>query len=398
MDFPRTLLLTWQRPDGRYAGAEAVRKVVGSLPRQNLRWAYLGRKAPLAGRQLPESAAFEPRHIHWRLRDTALRYWYEQHWQADALARRIAAWAGEFRPERLWVLAEMGAVTVGRRLQGRLKIPVHATVHDAYAYARFALPRSYFPMYRRSAMRLLETCVSVDAVSQELIARLREECGALQARPSLVFPSSVPPAGMQTEVPRVEAVAQEVRRLALCGSMRIMEWQWKEFLGVLARMPWQFEVLAFVDRETFFHTGMPPNARLLFRPYAATEADLIRELATAGVWACYLGVSRAPGDAAFSLYSLSSKLTAYAAAGLPSVADAPATSAVCRLVQAHAAGVLYDGGAEARHSLQRLFSDADLRRRLGAGALRLCRAEMDLDRNVSRFAELLNSQNAGRRE
>lgn len=395
---PRILLLAWQGPDGRYAGAEAIRKVVAELPPARVRWAHLGPPARLPADHFPECAGFEPKHLHWRLRDTGWRYLYEQHWQAEALARRIAAWAEPFQPQRLWVLAEMGALTVGARLGARLRIPIHATVHDAYEFARLALPRWYYPLYRRSAMRLLRECASFDAISPELIGCLEESCPPLAAKPSLAFPSSIRRADMRSDVPPADDGAQAVRRIGLCGSMRTEEWQWAAFLTLLASLPWPFEILAFAAKEGFFSTPLPGNVRLLFQPYAETEATLVRLLASAGVWACYLGVSRKPDDAVFGRYSLSSKLTAYAAAGLPSIVDAPDESAVWRRVEAYDAGVLCDGRDDGRRGVRELMADAGLRRRLGTGALRLCRTEMDLERNVNRFTDVLSGENAGHRE
>lgn len=392
---PRTLLLTWQRPDGHYAGAEAVRKIVDMLPRDRIRWAYLGPESNLRMDRFPPCASFEPRHVHWRLRNTALRYWYEQHWQAGALARRIAAWARPLDPQRVWVLAELGAVPVGRRLQSMLRVPLHVTVHDAYEFGQMALPRRYYPTYRRSAMRLLGACASLDAISPELIGRLAESCPSLRSKPSCVFPSSIRQPDMRADVPPADGGTKAVRRIALCGSMRIDEWQWVEFLALLGSLPWSFEILAFVDEQAFFRAARPPNVSIRFQPYAPSEDALVRQLAAGGVWACYLGVSRAAMDEAFSLYSFSSKLTAYSAAGLPSIVDAPAASAVWRRVREFDAGLHYDGSAAAAGRLARFFGDAAERARLGEGAVRLCHAGMDMDRNVRCFVNLL-AQDAGR--
>jgi glycosyltransferase involved in cell wall biosynthesis len=184
------------------------------------------------------------------------------------------------------------------------------------------------------------------------------------------------------------------RRIALCGSMRMDEWQWREFLDALGGIPRAFELLAFVNRAAFFPTPLPPNVRLQFQPYAATEADLVEHLADAGVWACYLGMSRHPADEAFSLYSFSSKLTAYAAAGLPSLVDAPAASAVWSRVREYDAGLLFDASADSRRRLAEFFANGAERRRLGGGALRLCRERFDLDEHARRFVAVL-SRHAG---
>lgn len=221
-EFPRTLLLTWQSPDGRYAGAEVLRKILGELPADRLRWAYLDATARAAPAGLPEHRGFELRHAHWRLRNTSLRYVWEQHAQAAPLARRIADWAEPLRPQLVWLLAEMGAVTIGRRLGRLLGIPVHATIHDAFEFGRFSLPRLYYPLYRRSVRRMLAAAGSFDAVSGSLAEHVRTEHGLGAACEGLVFPPSVSEAALaEGAVPEAAPEAGQVRRIGLCGSMRI---------------------------------------------------------------------------------------------------------------------------------------------------------------------------------
>jgi len=153
MSFPRTLLLTWQAPDVRYAGGEVLRRILGELPAERVAWAYLQPCRREVALGPVRHAAFAQREAHWRLRRSALRYLYENDWQSGRLAERIARWLGDSGVELIWTLAEMGSLGVALRLQRRLGAPLHATVDDAYEFARSALPRYYYPFCRRAAGR-----------------------------------------------------------------------------------------------------------------------------------------------------------------------------------------------------------------------------------------------------
>jgi len=387
--FPRILLLSWQRPDGRYAGAEVLRKILGCWPHELARWAYLDTEARTVPAHLPPSRAFPPRPVHWRLRNTVWRYWYMQHWQSRRLALAVAEWARAFQPQVLWVLAELGTVTVGERLARLLQTPVHVTLHDALEFGRFALPRSYYPLYIRAAHRLLRRAATFDAISPAL----REHAAAAYAvgeKPAMIFPPSIARVatdGAPSARPWGDAM---VRKIALCGSMRISSTEWRRFLGLMGRLPYTIELLAYVDRATFFQETMPPNVGVRFEPYLSSETELVAAFRAAAVDAAYLGLTRLPEQSCFARYSLSSKLTAYTAAALPVIVDAPEDSWVWRLVSAYQAGILC--GEEEDVAVQRLkelLSDKQYHLRLAQGAQRLCREELDLERNVEQFRQLL---------
>ena len=394
--FPRTLLLTWQRPDGRYAGAEVIRKILRCLPREQIRWAYLADPIPAPWPEGPESVGFAPNPIHWRLRDTAWRYLYMHHLQAGCLAGRIAEWIRPFQPELLWVLAELGAVPAADRLRRRLRIPVHATVHDTYEFSRFTLPRRYYPVYYRSAVRLLSSVTSFDTVSEALRAHIVSSYGGPPDR-SVVFPPSVSrtaPAASEGLQPAQPACG--IRRIVLCGSMRILEREWLRFLSLLSRLPASFEILAFVDRESFFNVPLPANVLMRFEAYLPDEESLIRRFREAAPAAAYLGLTRLPQQAWFSRYSLSSKLAAYTAAALPVIVDGPAESEAWRLVNAYGAGVLCgDDDTAATTCLGRLFGADEDRRSMSRGSARLCSEKFDLERNMKPFRETLSASAAG---
>jgi hypothetical protein len=129
---------------------------------------------------------------------------------------------------------------------------------------------------------------------------------------------------------------------------------------------------------------------LELQDYVRTEAEVVQRFAGAAVDACYLGLTRRPDQRMFSTRSLSSKLTTYAAAACPVIVDGPGESVAWRLVRKHGAGVLCDGDApRALAELRRVFEDGAAWASMAAGAVRLCRAEFDLERNAARFRDLL---------
>jgi len=389
MEFPRVLLLTWRPPDGRFAGAEALRKLAGRMDGRRLRWASLRPCRRESAFTLCEHRAFAPRALHWRLREGALGLLLED-LQAGALARRIAAWTADFRPQVLWVLAEMGAVAVARRLHRITGLPLHATVHDAPENARAVLPRAYRGGYLCGLRGLLGEAAGLDCISAELTGHLRAKWPELTNTPAaIVPPSAIAPSGAAPPADRA-LPASGLRRIGVCGSARTRAGQWREFLAGLAGLPFRFEIVAFADEDFFPGSKPPPNVTVARRPYAATESDVIRAFREEAMCACYLGLGKEPAARVFARTSLSSKLTTYAAAGLPVIVDGPAESVAWRLVREYGAGILCDDDdAAAVEALQALFTDPAAWRRMAEGSARMCREEFNLERNAERFRQLL---------
>jgi hypothetical protein len=368
-----------------------LRKILREMPPERVRWAYLAR--PMAGAVpdgLPEYRAFPPRMLPWRLRTRAINYWYTHKAQARGIAESIAGWAEPFRPQVIWVLAELGAVNVAYHLGRRMRVPVHATVHDSYAFARFAMPRAYYPVYARDVRRLLASIRSMDAVSEELLRDVRAGFAMPALSDAIVFPPSIAPSHMAEAVSR-RGAADRRRKIALCGSVRIDEAQWKAFLGLLEKLPFEFDVLAYAERSAFFNTPTPRNVTLSFQDYAGTEAEVVQRFNREAVDACYLGLTFRDDQRVFAKGSLSSKLITYCAAACQVIVHGPAESVVWRYVEQYGAGIRCDTDEQSGlEALQRLFADDEARLRMAAGASRLCRQEFDLKRNVARFAELLS--------
>lgn len=393
-DFRRTLLLTRWAPDARYAGGEYLRKRIGVLPKEALRWAYVARpmRTPDAG--MPVSRAFPPRQLHWRLRGGTLQHLCLNLLQAPGLARRIAAWAAELRPELVWIISDMEAVTVGRRVARRLRVPIHLSVPDAYESCRLlGVPRSYYAIYVREVRRALAIARSVDTISEELLVHLRAHFPMPRLLDGMVFPSPAARAAQQKpRLDRAPLADNRLRRIGFCGASRVSDAQWHGFLRMLGRLEWDFEIMVFADPDFFNATKPPGNVNLAFQPYQASEEDVVRRFVEMGVRACYLGLWREPEKALFARTSLSSKLTTYVAAALPIVVDAPEQSVAWRLVRDYGAGVLV-GASETEDigRLKALFGDRDVWWSMAQGSARLCRAEFDLESKTERFVALLNS-------
>lgn len=388
MSFPRILLLTVWAPDTKY---KVIRRILERMPPERLCWASLGACRADPGLPFPHQA-FPPRRLHWRLHNTALDLLYAQEIQSDAIAARIAEWARPFRPEVIWVLSEWGAAHTGYHLWEHLKVPLHVTIHDAYETARFLVPLLYYPVYMRSLHRITRHAASLDAISDELLRHCARRYPNITPANSMAFAPSVLPSLMaDPDARRVPDMGgSSPRRIGFCGASRVTSRQWKAFLAVLGGLPFPVEVIAFANQDLFHAVGLPQNVTIAHRPFAETEADVIRAFHQAGVHACYLGLYKEPNRRLFGATSLSAKLTTYAAAGLPVVVDGPAQSVAWRLVRQYDSGVLCgDDRAAAVRDLSALLSDPPTWKRMARGSARMCRQEFDLTANAARLGSLL---------
>ena len=419
MQFPRTVLLSWQAPDGRYAGAEVLKRIATRLPKGAVKWAYLGKEQ--GGNGLPgvECRGFMSSRLHWRLQDTSVGYFYADVVQAWHLARRIADWVKTDSPEVIWVLAELGAVNVARHLHAMLGVPIWVTMHDAYECADMFVPPIYARIYPRYVRRLLRIASGLDAVSAELMQHLSDQNSHLKSIPTLVMPPSVPAAWMGRETRATNWKNTNVRRIGFCGSVRVSIAQMKAFLMQLRGLQYEFKFLAFSDSDLFDHVNSPPNVKVITKSYVPNEASLIKAFDDEKLDAAYLGLWKGANtqpakEALFARTSLSSKLTTYGAAGVPIIVDAPEDSVAWRLVRQYGAGTLIgventkstkgrgadrhlgDPGSLAVNDLLRFFSDEQAWLDMASGSTRMCREEFDLDRNVALFTEML-LQTSGRK-
>jgi hypothetical protein len=389
---PRTLLLTRWAPDARYAGGEDLRKRIGRVPHERVRWAYLARPVRDGALRLPAHAAFPPKALHYRLLGSAWHYYYLHAFQAGRMARKIAKWCAEFRPELLWVASDMEGITVAGRLAALLRVPVHLTAYDAFETCRFfGVPLVFYPYYLRAIKALMRRVSSLDAVSVELIEHIQRRFHPQPFRGTVTFPPSVEQDDLRHLPPATPPEErQEVRRIGFCGATRASNKQWDAFLKLLGRLEWRFEIQVFADPDFFHRAPSPPNVAVQFLPYLPTEMEVIRNLRARRIHACYLGLWKDEKRALFARTSLSSKLSTYAAAGLPVIVDAPEDSVAWRLVGRHGAGILC--GPEEEGTLGRLrdlFGQAAVWQAMSVGASALCRAEFNLENNMERFTGLL---------
>lgn len=384
-DFPRVLLLTSSPPDWPYAGGEVMRKIVRNSPEKSVRWAYLrsGAQVDMQGKCFPSTWKG-----HWRLHKTLLHTIFLREIGARRRAREIARWIADFGPEVLWVHAEEEAVNVAFFLKRILRIPLHLTFHDApevVATDFIGYSRRSVPFYLARVKQLVRSAESLDAVSAELVAHVK----ALANRDGIAALVLPPSATNGAGDPATPPGADSVRRIGICGSPRVSEEQWSGFLAMLGELAFNFEIVAFVDREDFFRVPCPGNTTMAFHEYAPTEADVVRAFVAKPVVAGYLGLWRDESKSRFCRTSLSSKLATYAAAGLPVIVDGPRESVAWSLVEKYDAGVLYDGSRDAGKEIEGLLGDPKVWRRKAAGMRQLQADHLDLGVNIERFKDHL---------
>jgi len=388
MEFPRIALLSWCSPMSRFAGGAALRRLLSCLPRESVLW--LGFHEGSAGSNLPTYHAVPPRPIHWRLAGSMLEHLDVDLLQARSLADRMWKRLEPFAPQVLWIFPEMWTISVGQALQARSGLPLHLTVHDAPETASYgAIPRAYLPAYLRHMRRLLQAAQSLDAVSQGLVDHLRLHHGFAQERTALVIPPCVETEMLWT-IPERTWRSRPERRIGLCGSMRISAAQWQQFLKALGALPYPIVLESFTALEDLPATELPPNVSIASRGYRNTEAELVMALSACELDATYLGVWKEPDRQLFGRTSLSSKLTTYAAAGLPVLVDATADSVAWQLVDQYNAGIrLGESPEAATDAMRTLFDQAPIWTEAAAGARRMCVSAFDLDLHAGLLREQL---------
>lgn len=420
MPFPRIVLLTQWAPDARYAGAEALRRVVSCLPQDRLIWCSLCPASTKPNGVECRLEACAPRPLHWRLKGGVVETIWTQEVQAAGLARHLAALTDDFKPELLWVLPELAAINVGYHLHKTLGVPMHATIYDALESAReLALPPTYYPLYWSRVRRFFSAIRSFDTISEGLRDHVRANYGVVPDVTDCVVPSSVPVEWMAGKPggsgQRAAGNGCAVRRIAFCGAMRCSAGQWQGFLDQLATLPYRFEFDAYAWQDSIPKAQIPENVNVNMMPYLVEERKLIRRLHAGGYDASYLALWLEPEKRQFCRTSLSSKLTTYVAAGLPVIYHGPPDSEAWRLISSHNAGVFLTRGqppssrkeglrrpwwavGSGREALEgnlgqlmRVFSDEKARQEMAAGARRLCEQEFCLEQNVGRLCGLLGS-------
>jgi len=360
-----------------------MRKTIRAFPKDALRWAYLRQSKNVQN----VGVCFAPFRGHWRVHKTLLETVLLREIGARIRARRIARWIAGFRPELLWVHAEEEAVNVGFFLRRALGIPMHLTFHDAPEIAAsdfIGYSRASSALYLARVRQLIRHAAALDAVSAELAEHVKALAGYDDIPSMMLPPSATRNRAGQLDTP---ITGGHARRIGFCGSPRVSESQWREFLALLGRLSFDFEIIAFVEQQGFFRATPAANTTIVFQGYAPTEEDIVRFFSAEQVAACYLGLWKEPGKALFCRTSLSSKLATYAAAGLPVIVDGPKESVAWSLVGQYDAGVRWDGGGESEAEIASLFGDAWVWQRKAFGMRKLQAEHLDLETNLARFSE-----------
>lgn len=389
-----TLLLTQWPPTAKY---KILRRYAELFPEGRLVWASLQARDPNEAVPFAHFAAL-PGQLHWRLQKTALGWIFLHQWQARRRAADIAKWARGFNAKVLWVLPELGAAHVAVHVARALKIPMHVTSHDALETARDIVPRLYYPFYAAAERGVFRRAASVDAISEGLLEHLQRTFPNVRSDNSVVFHPSITPVLISRPCPvRDQAWETEGRRvIGICGSMRVSEGQWKQFLHTLSLLPYQIELVSLAYKDRFFDAILPGNVTITHLAFADTEADVIKAFHEHRVDACYLGLWRDPLQALFGRTSLSAKLVTYAASSLPVIVDADEDSMAWRLVDRYGAGVRVSGEARDAVVLQEILGKCGRWNACAAAAGRLCESEFNQTINFARFADCLERTAAGR--
>jgi hypothetical protein len=391
-NFPRTLLLTRWSPTARFAGGEVQRKMVASLPEGQLRWAHLSLEKSSAMARLPVCRGFPAvMDAHWRLKAAGIDYLHK-HCVARSQARVIANWVSDFRPQVLWIASDLDGILVGHHLHHLLNIPIHITIYDAFEWCTYCgVPGWYAPFYLHQVRQLLRHVTTLDGMSDALVEHVKQWQPMPWCRGTMVFPPSISWSELQGVERPSPIFSGPQRRIGFCGASRTGPEQWAQFVRALGCLPWRIEVVAFAAPDCFHNGACPENVKIAYQDYQPTELDVVRRLRELGVHACYLGLWREPEKAFFARTSVSSKMTTYAAAGLPIIMDVPEDAAVWGLVQKHGAGIRMTGEqAQDALSLKSLFLGGESWVSLANGARRLCECELDLDKNIEEFKKLLS--------
>ncbi|MDD4871216.1 MAG: hypothetical protein PHR77_11710 [Kiritimatiellae bacterium] len=386
MSFPRILLLTPAPPDCPYSGG-VLRKIVNALPENKISWAYLSKGTSSGVKGLVQEGCFPHLQIHWRLNRSFIYGLLHQEVFARLLAKRITVWSSEFKPEVLWVHAGGGTVHVANFLQKRLNIPMHLTFFDAPEvcmghFCQFS--RWYIPLYVNKVAQLTRRAKGLDAVSLELVKHVEKLSGITDSTSSMVFSSSIS-GKVVTSLPVSRSFDEKasVRRIGFCGSLRIAGVQWRDFIELLGQLPFKFEILLFADKGFMFNISPPHNVTIIPQKYVDTEENLIRRMVDMQIHAGYLGLWKADEMSLFCRTSLSSKLTTYAAAGLPVIVDGPEDSVAWRLVKEYGAGVLC--GSSGISALKELFGNSKQWERKSFASRAMWDHEFNLEKNVEKF-------------
>lgn len=404
--FPQVLLVTSWAPDARYAGAEALRRVLSCLPSDKIKWASLTSLSGEEARGVCEVGTFPLPRLNWRLRGTLVESLLLYELAPIVRARQIQQWSFRFNPQVIWVLPELAAINTGFHLARRMNLPVHGTIYDALETARdLAVPKSYYPRYWWSVKRFFREIKSFDAVSENLCRHIAgvylcNRNAVVPAAAGIVLPSSVPETWcMETISSPGARWESRVRRIVFCGAMRITQSRWQLFLAQLRTLPFEIEFHFYAWGDSVPLASAPDNVKFVRNDYLNNEEMLIKALQSGNYDAAYLPLWRDMDQRLFERTSLSSKLTSYVASGLPVIIDGEMDSVAAELICRYEAGIVLSGRQceVEREQLLRLFTDPGDWCRMAQGSLMMCRERFLLSRNIpalrSRFVEL-----AGRSE
>lgn len=180
---PSILLVTGFEPDKRTGGGDIVRFLARKLGPNQLRWFSLAK---------PAAPLDEPFRSQWigslplrRLGATRFglrRFWdwFESTIWSYNGALRIAASAKKFNVSHIWFLCDYPIAPILPYLQRLLpKVAIHVSVHDHPVFTAEAVGHSvhYIDRIKKALRKISRTSVSIDTISEELLATLGDAFG-----------------------------------------------------------------------------------------------------------------------------------------------------------------------------------------------------------------------------
>lgn len=390
MKIPRILLLTRWAPDGRYSGAELTRKAVACLPPDCLKWAYISGQKDKD--KQTNTKCFQPQVLHWRLVSSVPGYVFQYYWDAKRIAAEIYEWSRAFDPQVIWLASDMEAIPVALHLKRLTSAFLHFTVYDAFEHCKAytKMPSLFYPIYMKQVQNVVGLSNSMDAVSEELLRQVIGRYSTQNLKCKMVFPPSISLKNIMGPPPGISLRVARERNIGFCGSSRVSDRQWRDFLGMLSELDYEFKLHVFGSQEYLNDVEMPTNVEYVFHGYAQEE-NVIRFFHNSNIHLLYLGVWKDEEHSLFARTSLSSKLTTYAASGVPVVADVPEDSVAWRLLEKYDAGVLCGNDRNAAIAgMNEILGDESVWEKKAQGCSELCREHFDLEKNVQKFRELLS--------
>lgn len=318
------------------------------------------------------------------------------HWtrcfRLPRLVNRVAAFAREFRADRIWCILEgQTLIRLGGRVARRLNVPLHTQVYDPPQWwireQRFdSLSAGSILRAYDSAIRASRRCAAASWAMAEDYRRIYG-VQALPLIPSLDSRLAVPPAEGPTR--------EKSLTIGVAGKMYAAD-EWRALLAALDRASWTMNGRKVTVRylgPSQLQTS-PRHASGIESLGWRSQPETIRLLSETDVLYCPYWF-----DSAFepvARHSFPAKLTTYLAAGRPVLFHGPEYAAPAKFLREHDAGL----GCHSLEpddilgKLQTLIADPEVYRRLSRNGSQAFHERLTLSSYRRAFSEFLEVDEA----